>query len=59
MTVEELRILRWILGKTRKDGIRNERLWEHLRVAIIGDKLREAHLRLFVHVQHKLATALL
>ena len=38
-------------GKTMNDKIRNEHFGEHLKVAIIGDKIIETHLRLFWHVQ--------
>ena len=40
MDVGEMRILRWMCGKTRKDKIRNERFREHLEVASIVDKIR-------------------
>ena len=33
--------LRWMCNKTRKDRNRNERIWEHQGVALIGDKLTE------------------
>ena len=32
-------------GKTRKDIIRTKRIWEHLEVASISDKLKKTHLR--------------
>ena len=37
MSVAEMRMLRWMFGKSRKDRIKNERFWEHLEVALIGD----------------------
>ena len=40
MDVAEMRMLRWMRGKTRKDIIRNERLREHFGVATIVDKIR-------------------
>ena len=48
--VADMRMLIWICNKTKKDKIRNECLREHLRVASIGDKIRETCLRWFGHV---------
>ena len=45
-----MRILRWMYGKTRKDRIRNDHFQEHLGVATIDDKIREACLLWFRHV---------
>ena len=36
-----MRTLRWMYGKTTKDGIRNECIFVHLEVVSIGDKLRD------------------
>ena len=52
MSVVEMRMLRWIYGKTMKDRIRKERIQEHLGVASLGDKLGETCLRWFGHVQY-------
>ena len=57
MDVAEMRMLRWMFGKTRKDQIQNERFREHLGVATIGDKFRETRLRWFGLVQRRPATA--
>lgn len=38
----EMRILRWIYGRTTRDRIINELFWEPLGVASIGDKLIES-----------------
>lgn len=46
-----MRMLRWMYDKTWNDGIRNEHIKEHLDVASIGYKLREARLRWFGHVR--------
>lgn len=51
-------MLRWMYGKTGKNGIKNECICENLWVVLIGDKLRGTHLRWFRHVQHMPTTAL-
>ena len=45
-------------GKTRKDKIRNEFIHGSLRVAPIGDRMRESRLRWFGHVQRRPMIAL-
>ena len=45
--VAEVRILRWMCGKTRKDRIGNMRIWENSGVASIGDKSLHTHLGWF------------
>ena len=56
--VVEMRMLRQMCGKIRKDKIKNKRFREHLWVATIGDKIREIRLRWFRHVQRRPTTAL-
>ena len=58
MDVGEMRMLRGMCPKTRKNKIRNERFLKYLRVASIEDKIRETHLRCFWYVQRRLAKAL-
>ena len=55
--VADMRMLRWMCGKTRKDKIKNERFQKHLGIVTIGDKIRQTHLRWFGHVQCKPVTA--
>ena len=45
MDVMEMRMVRWMFGKIKKDKIRNECFQEHLGVTSIGDKIRETRLR--------------
>ena len=53
MGVAEMRMLRWMCGKTRKDKVRNEYFREIVGVAPIEDKLRENRLRWFGHVKRR------
>ena len=45
MEVAELKMVRWALGVTRKNKIRNEYVKGIAKIAKIGDKLRNARLR--------------
>ncbi|XP_070015452.1 uncharacterized protein [Nicotiana sylvestris] len=53
MKVAEMRILRWMYGQTRMDKIRNDDIREKVRVALIDDKMREARLKWFGHIQRR------
>ncbi|KAI8559570.1 hypothetical protein RHMOL_Rhmol04G0184900 [Rhododendron molle] len=57
MSVAEMRMLRWMCGKTRQDRIRNETIREMVGVAPIKEKLRENKLRWFGHVYRRLGDA--
>ena len=45
MEVAELKMVRWAMGVTRKDKIRNEYVRGTGKIAKLGDKLRNARLR--------------
>src|SRR6218665_282878 len=47
----EMRMLRWILGISLKDMQRNENIRKKIGVACITDKIREARLRWYGHVE--------
>ena len=45
MEVADLKMVRWALGVTRKDKIRNEYVRRTAKIAKLGEKLRNARLR--------------
>ena len=53
LEVAELRMLRWSLGVTRLDKIRNEYIRGTAHVRRLGEKQREARLRWFGHVMRR------
>ncbi|KAK3514013.1 hypothetical protein QTP70_001283 [Hemibagrus guttatus] len=53
LEVAELKMLRFSLGVTRLDSIRNEYIRGTAHVGRLGDKVREARLRWFGHVQRR------
>ncbi|KAK3521199.1 hypothetical protein QTP70_000483 [Hemibagrus guttatus] len=53
LEVAELKMLRFSLGVTRFDRIRNEYIRGTAHVGRLGDKVREARLRWFGHVQRR------
>ena len=46
-------MVRWALGVTRKNKIRNEYVRETAKIAKLGDKLRNARLRWYGHVKRR------
>jgi len=48
-----MRMLGWILGLTLRNKKRNDDIRRILRLACITDKVREARLRWFGHVQYR------
>ncbi|XP_070056794.1 uncharacterized protein [Nicotiana tomentosiformis] len=53
LKVAEMRMLRWMCGHTRLDKIRNEVIREKVRMAPVEDKMWEARLRWFGHVNRR------
>jgi hypothetical protein len=47
----EMRMLRWIMGASLRDKLRNDYIRAELGVAVITDKVTEARLRWYGHVQ--------
>ena len=44
-------MIRWICGKTWRNGVRNKNICEIVGVAPVNNKLRENSLKWFVHSQ--------
>ena len=53
LTVAEMRMLMWMCGYTRIDRIRNGVIGGLVKVAPIGDKMRETRLRWFGYVKRR------
>ena len=53
MEVADLKMVRWALGVTKKNKIRNEYVRGTAKIAKLGDKLRNARLRWYGHVKRR------
>ena len=53
MEVAELKIVRWALGATRKNKIRNEYVRGTAKIAKLGDKLPNTRLRWYRHAKRR------
>ena len=51
LMVVKMRMVRWMCGFTRMDGIRNDVIRSLAEVALIEEKMRESRLRWFGHVK--------
>ena len=52
MSIADMRMLRWMCGKTRNDRIKNANIHNRLGVTQIEDKLRDNRLWWFGHICH-------
>ena len=50
MEVAEMKMLRFAMGVTRKDKVRNEYIKGTIKVERLGMKMREGRLRLYGHI---------
>ena len=53
MEVAEMKMLRFAMGVTRKDKIRNEHIRSTVKVEWLGMKMREGRLRWYEHVMRR------
>ena len=53
MEVAEMKMLRFAMGVTRKDKIRNEHIRSTVKVERLGMKMREGRLRWYGHVMRR------
>ena len=53
LEVAELKMVRWALGVTREDKIRNECIRGTARIAKLGEKIRGARLRWYGHEKER------
>ena len=51
--VEEMKMLRWIRSKTRKDHVRNQRIQEDAKVCQMSTFLREKRLHWYGNVKRR------
>ena len=53
MQVAELKMVRWALGVTRKDTIRNRHIRRTAKIAKLDDNLKSGRLRWFGHLKRR------
>ena len=53
LEVAELKMVRWVLGVTREDKIRNEYIQGMAKIAKLGEKIRGARLWWYGHVKRR------
>ena len=53
MDVAEMKMLRWEIGLTRREKIRNEVVWVKLGVREISEKVKESRLQWYGHVRRE------
>ena len=53
LNVSEMRMLRWIRGKTRKDRVRNQIIQEDAKVCQMLTLLRQKRLHLYGHIRRR------
>ncbi|XP_070018347.1 uncharacterized protein [Nicotiana sylvestris] len=53
MRVAEMKMLRWMCGRTKQDRIKNEAIRDRVGVASVEDKMWESWLRWFEHVRRR------
>ena len=53
IVVTEMKMCRWACGHTLRDHVRNDDIWERLKVENITERCRKARLRWFGHVKRR------
>ena len=53
MDAAEMRMLRWSLGVTRRDMLRNEVVRDRLKVGVLSQKIKESRLRWYGHEERR------
>ena len=53
MDAAEIKMLRWSLGVTRRDMLRNRVVRDRLKVGVLSQKIKESRLRWYGHVERR------